>query len=356
MIARVVGFRGVDFEIARGDVILLRGPNGSGKTSLLRALAGLPSAIVPTRVKRDAAVAYSPQDARDALVGLTVAGEFRLRKKELPARLVPLATRASIELSSGETRQVALGAVEGAELLLLDEPSEGLDAEAREALRALVIRTARTGAVVLADHGHGFDSLATRILELAPTLSGPLPPMPRGEGPPVLRATSMTVRGRPLPALSLGPGFHVLEGPNGSGKSTLLLRLAGLLDAEGVSISGGPPRPGENVRLLLPHAGDLLTRDRVADECGASPLVPEALGPRHPLAISGGEAQRVALAKVLGIEAPCYLLDEPEAHLDAEGRALLVEAIGQRVKQGACVLAATHDSALATLAQSGVRL
>jgi ABC-type transport system involved in cytochrome bd biosynthesis fused ATPase/permease subunit len=97
-------------------------------------------------------------------------------------------------------------------------------------------------------------------------------------------------------------------------------------------------------------------RERVADECAPDPLVPAALRERHPLTLSGGQAQRLALAKALGREARCYLLDEPEAHLDAPGRAHLVEAIAQRVKHGACVLAATHDETLASLAQTEVRL
>lgn len=352
ILARVEG-PGFAFDVARGDIILLRGPNGSGKTSVLRALAGLEPAL-DVRATAHAPVGYAPQDARDALVGLTVAGEFRLRRRETPAALRPLAARASAELSSGETRRVALAAVEGAPLLLLDEAAEGLDASGRARLRALVDAVSRDGAVVMADHaGLG---LATRTVDLAPTRAAPLAPIPRAEGRVVLEAGPARVRGVDLPGLALGPGFHVLRGANGSGKSTLLLRLSGLLAPDGVRIDGAPPAPGVSARLMLPHAGDLLTRERVADECGPHPLVPDALRERHPLALSGGEAQRVALAKTLGADAPVYLLDEPEAHLDAEARALLVERIGERVKRGACVLAATHDEALLALAHDVVEV
>lgn len=352
LLARVEG-PGFAFDVARGDIILLRGPNGSGKTSVLRALAGLEPAI-DVRANVRAPVGLAPQDARDVLVGLTLGGEFRLRRRETPAALRALAHRASAELSSGETRRVALAVAEGAPILLLDEAAEGLDAGGRTRLRALVQESAHEGAVVMADHaGLG---LATRVVDLAPARAAPLAPIPRADGPLVLEADAARVRGRALPALALGPGFHVLRGANGAGKSTLLLRLAGLLASAGVRIAGAPPTPGANARLMLPHAGDLLTRERVADECAPHPLVPDALRERHPLALSGGEAQRVALAKTLGADAPVYLLDEPEAHLDAEARALLVECIGEHVKRGACVLAATHDEALLSLAHGVVEV
>lgn len=356
-IARVEDFQGIDIIIEKNDIIVVRGANGSGKTSLLRALAGLPAPILPRAVHVRARVAYAPQDARDALVGLTVAGEFRLRALPAPARLRALHERSSRDLSSGEARRVALGVAEGAELLLLDEPNEGLDAEGRRALLASIREAATRGAVVVADPGGALlDALPARVVDLGGPARAPLPAIGRVEGAPVVEAPACALRGVALPALSLGPGFHALRGANGVGKSTLLWRLAGLLPHEGVRVAGARPDPGRNVRLLPAHARDLLLRERVDEECAPHALVPPGLRARHPFALSGGEAQRVALAKTLNAPAPLILLDEPEAHLDPEGRVLLVEAIAGRVKEGACVIAATHDDALAGLAGSEVRM
>jgi len=157
----------IDVEVARGEVRALLGRNGSGKTTLLRVLAGLHA---PDRgaVERHGTVAYVPQDPGSLLFAPTVRAEVeqtcRLLGRSDPEAVArwldalglhALADRHPRSLSSGERQRVAIAAVAvgGADVLLLDEPTRGMDAASRRVLEhAVHAHAAAGGAVVLATH------------------------------------------------------------------------------------------------------------------------------------------------------------------------------------------------------------
>src|SRR6185436_50165 len=148
-------------------------------------------------------------------------------------------------------------------------------------------------------------------------------------------------------SLAIAPGEVVaLMGRNGAGKSTLL-RLAAGLDAP----TRGTVRAPGRVALLLQTPGDYFLHDRVADELPAEELARAelaALADRHPRDLSGGERQKLALAVVMGGEAPAVLLlDEPTRGMDHASKAALAASLSATAAAGTAVVLATHDAELA---------
>jgi putative ABC transport system ATP-binding protein len=164
-----------------------------------------------------------------------------------------------------------------------------------------------------------------------------------------------------------------LTGPSGSGKSTLLHLLAGLDRPTSGTIAwpglDGSPigRPGvvgmvfqgpsllppldvtENVALPLLLAGVEEEQARERAQAALRDVGLEELGSRLPEELSGGQAQRVAVARALASRPRVILADEPTGQLDsahaAEVAALLLQAATQL---GAALVLATHDMALAS--------
>jgi len=174
--------RDVDLELHAGDVIALFGRNGAGKTTLLRALAGLLEPTAGT-VDTSVRVGYVPQNPNTMLFSSSVRRELFETQRLLGFRdaaavdhwldalqLSPLADAYPRSLSGGQRQRVAIGAVAvgGAPVLLLDEPTRGMDAPSRRALeRAVAEHAAAGGTVVLATHDV---ELAARIASHAVVL------------------------------------------------------------------------------------------------------------------------------------------------------------------------------------------
>jgi ABC-type multidrug transport system ATPase subunit len=156
--------------------------------------------------------------------------------------------------------------------------------------------------------------------------------------------------------LDVQPGEVVLlRGPNGAGKSTLLRVCAGLVPLTegegtvlGVDLRGGAGSLRRRVGLLA-HANGLYDDLTVAAAPGEVAEALAHLGLDGRLATTGvaklsaGQRRRTALAAMLVRRPELWLLDEPHAGLDAEGRDLLDALVRRAAAAGATVLVASHE-------------
>ncbi|WP_331714261.1 thiol reductant ABC exporter subunit CydC [Auraticoccus cholistanensis] len=196
-----------------------------------------------------------------------------------------------------------------------------------------------------------------RVREVAEGPALDVPPPPE-LGRPGLRLRGLSV-GRDVPLLEpldldVGPGARiVLVGPSGVGKSTLVATLLGRLAPLGGSLAVGGPvgcltqdahlfdtTVAENVRLGRPGASEQEVRQALA-AVGLA-LEPDRMIGEHGSRLSGGEARRVALARLLLAAPATVILDEPTEHLDAgTARALLCDV--DVVWSSAPVVAVSHQ-------------
>jgi len=184
---------------------------------------------------------------------------------------------------------------------------------------------------------------------------------PFGRREPVLAGLSLRIEA----------GSRVLlSGPSGSGKSTLLRALAGVLtttetgDLTGSVLIDGSQPAGSSVGLMMQDPADALVAGRVGRDVAFGPenfgmprdqiwsRVRSALASvgfpydeDHPTtALSGGEAQRLALAGVLALTPRLVLLDEPTSMLDPSSASVVREAIRSAVRaSGATLVMVEHQ-------------
>lgn len=179
-----------------------------------------------------------------------------------------------------------------------------------------------------------------------------------------------------------------LRGPSGSGKSTLLHCLAGILRPD----SGSITYDGRRIHEISERARSALRRDAFGFVFQSGMLVPDlplrenvmlpllltgarrreagpqadawlerlgllACADRLPAAVSGGEAQRAALARALIHRPRVVFADEPTGALDSEASLLVVELLTSLVREHAAALVlVTHDAAVAAHADREVEL
>lgn len=429
-------------QLERGRPVTIVGESGSGKSLLAHALMGtLPAELaVRGRLTLDGrhldladrpgrrglwgpTLALLPQEPVLALdptmrVGAQVAEgarTWRTDRAEARRASVTLLSALGLDraiqayphtLSGGMAQRVAFAAatIGGASVLIADEPSKGLDRQARTQLADLLHRQVRDGGVLLTIT-HDLDLARTlggdvlvmkdaSVVEHGPTenvLTRPQQPYtrrllaaePARWKQPWMRdhapAGDVLISGTGL-AKSFGGrclfrdlDVHVragerlaLSGPSGSGKTTLgniALRL--LPPDQGRVQHAAALRPGHLQKLyqdpaqafpahvpLARAVGDVVRRHHL-DPARLPALlnalrVDTSLLQRRPGQVSGGELQRIALARALLLEPGLLFADEPTSRLDLITQEETVSCLMEQISGRDCALVlVTHDQALA---------
>lgn len=510
---RVIALDGVDVDLLPGRVLAVVGESGSGKTSLGRALLGLcdgadvtgsvrlgdqelvglsESAWRPLRWQR-LAMAFQSTGAMNPMltvgdqvgeplrehrgVGLREADERAARQLERVGLGEWAMTRFPHQLSGGQKRlaQVAMALVCDPEVVILDEPTAGLDPLARQRLIALLgtLSASRTMSLVILTHDLGLtDALADEVMVLyrgwiaeqgpaddvlrrprspfavgllgaAPTLStvkelrgirAPVPGRESDTGCPFssrcTQAISRCVHERPplapptgesgprtvaclrgglvtlLAARHLAKTYRLrssvrtttvealigvdlevrhgevvgIVGTNGAGKTTLALALAHLVEPDrGEVVFEGEPVAGRNRQQMLdfrrrvqlvqqdPYeslsahfdvTGQLTEpleiqglprdEDRLVAALAAVRLPTDAeFRRRHMHQLSGGQLQRLAVARALVLEPDVLVLDEPVSMLDPSEQAEMLSLLkSAQVQRGLSMVVISHEIAV----------
>ena len=153
--------RGTDVTLHQGELLCLLGGNGAGKTTLMQALAGFRKPYRgKVKLAKGQRLCMLPQNARSLFVADTVEKELLDSAEQDKAKavqmaekleLTPLLARHPYDLSGGEIQRLAVGKLllREATVLLLDEPTKGLDAYAKAELAKLLQELCREGTSIL---------------------------------------------------------------------------------------------------------------------------------------------------------------------------------------------------------------
>jgi peptide/nickel transport system ATP-binding protein len=484
--ARVGGARvvdGISLSVARGEVLALIGESGSGKTTLALAALGH---VRPGLVVRDGAVRLGATDLLQAndralrdlrgrhatYVAQSAAASFnpglrldlQVTEPSLVHRLRPLSEamakaralyrrldlpdpdrigeRFPHEVSGGQLQRfmIAMGLIEGPELVVCDEPTSALDVTTQvEVLKALkqVIRDGNTAGLFVSHDLAVVAQIADRILVLRrgkpveqgatdELLSAPQEPYTKelvaacrrwdrfrsthntavmsAAAPPRLEVTGIIAGFGPRDRASGHPAvmavnnacFTVSEreivaiiGESGSGKSTLAQVIAGLhLPVAGkIHLAGQALAPAvagrslsqrQRIQIVFQTADTALNPRHSVDRIlgrvlaffGRTPRsqhrkriaellemvrLPASYAARRPGELSGGEKQRVNLARALAAEPEVLICDEITSALDTVVAAAIIRLVEDlRERLGLAIVFISHD--LATVAELADRV
>ena len=398
--------KGISFELNKGEFCLLTGASAAGKSTLLKLLKKelAPAGELEGEIEIDASVGYVGQRVEESIVCDKVRSELSFGLSNMgmsdsetelliaeAASYFNLASKLDSDisaLSGGEKQLVNLAAVMimKPDILVLDEPCSQLDPVSAERFVNMVKKLHRDFniTVILSEHSADMlfsyadsvmlldssrllikdtpDSVFAYLKETKHKMLGAVPASYRlgdytvkpYEKCSESESTALECKNiyfayernkEVLNALSLNVydgRINAVIGANGSGKSTLLKVITGVCKKQ-----SGKIKTDKTVSMLTQNVFDLFTKDRCADEVtfggNTDYLEIDYIKEKHPYDLSGGEAQRLALAMVLERNADIILLDEPTKGFDAPLKEKLGALLRDLCSRGKTIIIVSHD-------------
>lgn len=393
----------ISFSVSPGEIVLITGATGSGKSTVLNCLAG----IVPTHTggTMTGDICYENESilnwdikARSRYLGILLQNvetqiftdrvddeiAFGLENLNLPAEQIPSLIDAALQefglskqrrwsiqqLSAGQKQRLVIACILTMKqpILLLDEPFAYLDRASTSLLLELLKSRAEQGqAIVLVEHRLDLvQSICSRTLYLeqgkcvttpVQRSSRPITQSNSTRSEIVLKTNHLSWGGYPeFPDLTIHVGeTMLLQGENGCGKTTLLKLISGLLKPTTGTIELlEQPQPrriveiARSVGFVLQNPNHQLFAESVKHEVQENLEVLAQLNlqreaERHPRSLSQGQKRRLTLGAVLARCPKLCLLDEITVGQDAKSLDLMLEMLRQFTQFGGAVMVTSHD-------------
>ncbi|MCR5666635.1 MAG: energy-coupling factor ABC transporter ATP-binding protein [Eubacterium sp.] len=431
------GIHHINLTVKDGECVLLCGESGCGKTTLTRLLNGLIPHFYSGRLSGEVRIhgkdisqmqlyELAPlvgsvfQNPRSQFFNVDTDSELafscenlgysipdihkRVNKTVDELHLHHLLGRNIFHLSGGQQQIISCGTVntQGADIIVLDEPSSNLDAAATEHLRQVIMRWKKQGKTILIAE-HRLYYLADFVDRIVYMKDGTickemtydeLTAMPQDKRCRLgLRASNLshltfsslcrtpiqeslmledfcfsyrhTGRALHIPNLTLPAGQIIaITGLNGAGKSTFARCLCGLQKRCGLLHLGNQSlnwrKRLKSCYMVMQDTGRQLFTEYVLDEvllsmdCEDEETALHILDrldlrlykDRHPQSLSGGQKQRLAIASALAGERDILVFDEPTSGLDYRHMTEVATCLKELMQKGKTIFVITHDAEL----------